>query len=143
MTGRPTKYTEAMLNTAHEYLCSNVFSDIPEEGSSSVKRLVKVLNNYNPIPESGCWIWMGGVNPKGYGQVTISGKKILIHRLSLMDNFIEKGMIEHALLIEIGAGIVRHKCDIPCCMNPEHLEIGTQADNMEDMRLRGRAGWQK
>jgi hypothetical protein len=40
---------------------------------------------------------------------------------------------------EIKGKVVRHMCDNPACVNPLHLEIGTQADNMNDMKLRGRS----
>lgn len=81
---------------------------------------------------NGCWLWKGSVNNKGYG--IIGSDNTYVHRLSF----------------EIAYGIklsknqeVCHKCDIPNCINPEHLFIGTHSDNMIDMAIKGRSGNKK
>ena len=67
-----------------------------------------------------------------YGYTTRDGKTVGFHRLA----YVEK----HGMSLEDIKGlVVRHKCDNPRCINPEHLEVGTQADNNADMKLRGRA----
>lgn len=85
------------------------------------------------IPESGCWIFMGCLNNKGYGQLNISknNKKhvVLAHRYSY-EAF--KGEIPDGMF-------VMHSCDIPTCCNPEHLSVGTHAENMADCVLKGRS----
>lgn len=84
--------------------------------------------------EFGCWIWTGrnktGTKNKGkdYGQIMIKGRKILVHRLTYL---LFKG--------DPKEGFVCHKCDIPACINPEHLFLGTQSDNMRDREIKGRA----
>lgn len=78
------------------------------------------------IPESGCWIWTGAVNAKGYG-IHSDG---LVHR-HMYKMF--KGDVRDGLY-------VLHKCDVRCCCNPDHLYTGTQKDNMRDMFARGRTG---
>lgn len=84
-----------------------------------------------PEPNSGCWIWMGATRKSTsgeHGKLTLMQKNILAHRLSY-ETFV--GPIPPGL-------VVRHKCDIGVCVNPEHLEIGTQADNLRDMYERKR-----
>lgn len=80
-----------------------------------------------PEPNSGCWLWM---NSGGrYGQVMFKRRLMQAHRLSWI-----------AFRGEIPAGAnVLHVCDTPGCVNPDHLFIGTQADNVRDMRQKGRA----
>lgn len=78
---------------------------------------------------SECWVWLGAKRCGGYGQVLARGKKRGAHRESYE--------------AENGEGcaeglVVRHKCDNPPCVNPDHLEIGTVADNNRDMTDRGR-----
>lgn len=69
---------------------------------------------------------------RGYGQLTIKGRHHKAHRLAYAK--------AHGLSIEDIKGMhVRHRCDNPACINPEHLELGTHADNMRDMAERGRA----
>lgn len=76
-----------------------------------------------------CIEWTGAKTSAGYGQRRIKGKLYYTHRLSYEQNI---GPIPEGC-------VVRHKCDNPPCFNPEHLDIGTQKDNMQDMHKRGRA----
>ena len=102
------------------------------------------LNNYIPVPECGCWIWLGSHDKKtGYGTASIGGKTVGAHKLFLIDKLISQGKVLEALRLESAALKTRHKCDNRACVNPEHLETGTQRDNLNDMVNRGRAGWQK
>lgn len=78
---------------------------------------------------TGCWFWTGAKS-KGYGIMSNPDAKspLKAHRLSY--EFF-KG--------NIGAGmVVRHGCDKPSCVNPHHLTVGTQSENMKDASLRGR-----
>lgn len=79
-----------------------------------------------------CWIWTGkSVNKKGYGSIGLGGKggkHKLAHRLSYE---IHKGPIPDGM-------VVMHKCDNPRCVNPEHLDAGTQSKNIKDAFSRGR-----
>ena len=81
------------------------------------------------VVESGCWEWVGSRNQKGYGLITIHNKTTKAHRLAYQTWV---GPIPEGLLI-------RHKCDNPPCINPEHLEPGTIQDNAQDMVERGRS----
>ena len=72
----------------------------------------------------GCLLWQGGTDTFGYGRyLGMDGKYIAAHRLSYELCY---GKIKKALH-------VLHKCDIPRCVNPEHLFVGTRSDNMKDM----------
>lgn len=73
-----------------------------------------------------CWLWLGGVNQRGYG---FCGHSQKAHRVAweLFNGPIPKGMS------------ICHKCDVRNCVNPSHLFIGTHADNNHDMIAKGRA----
>lgn len=78
----------------------------------------------------GCWEWTAGRTGVGYGVLrsdvgrTMLGAHTVSYRLHV-------GPIPQGL-------VVRHKCDNRLCVNPDHLELGTHADNVRDRDLRGR-----
>lgn len=81
----------------------------------------------------GCWKWTGkSVNKKGYGQLGAIGgkgtKAIAAHRLSYQ---IHKGEIPDGM-------VVMHSCDNPSCVNPDHLSVGTQSQNILEAIAKGR-----
>ena len=79
-----------------------------------------------------CWEWTASKNTKGYGQFMykIKGRRIhgMAHRFSFI---IHKGKIPKGMC-------VLHHCDNPGCVNPKHLWIGTNQDNMDDRNRKGR-----
>lgn len=70
-----------------------------------------------------CWLWIGWTTESGYGSTYESGKHQYMHRIAYEKAFgpIPRGM--HVL----------HSCDVRHCVNPEHLFLGTQQDNLRDM----------
>lgn len=88
------------------------------------------LDSTMQIPETGCHVWNGFVCPQGYARTWYNGKGgILVHRIAyeLAYGPVPEGMS------------VCHRCDVPSCCNPDHLFLGTHADNMRDMFKKRRA----
>lgn len=82
-----------------------------------------------PVTESGCWLWTGCCNQDGYGKTKVHNKYIRANRWTWI---LFKG--------DIPADIcVLHTCDVPSCVNPDHLFLGTHSDNMKDKAMKGRA----
>lgn len=79
-------------------------------------------------PQNKCWEFVGRRERFGYGGFTHNKKKMGAHRFSYM---VFHGPIPANL-------VIRHRCDNPACVNPHHLETGTQLDNIMDRVLRGR-----
>lgn len=81
-------------------------------------------------PQTGCVVWQGRLNHKGYGLISYKGKYRSTHRI-----------VYEALIGEIPAGMhVLHRCDNRRCVNTEHLFLGTNRDNIEDKIAKDRSG---
>ena len=94
------------------------------------KVIERFENFISPEPNTGCWLWAGCVNWRGYGKfgVTSSQQPRAAHRVSFE---IYNGPIPESMW-------VLHHCDTPCCVNPRHLFLGTALDNAKDMYAKGR-----
>lgn len=85
-------------------------------------------------PNSGCWLWTGNCKPTGYGELGVTdypgakSKKVSSHRYSYE---LHNGSIDDGLC-------VLHRCDVRCCVNPDHLFLGTKKDNYDDAVSKGR-----
>lgn len=85
-----------------------------------------------PEPNTGCMLWLGYACQQGYGRVSVRGKRnrsCTAHRAAYE---CANGAFDESLT-------VCHRCDTPLCVNPDHLFLGTQRDNLSDMRAKGRA----
>lgn len=84
-------------------------------------------------PMSGCWLWMGHISDSGHGRAALGRKSVYVHRQYF-----------HEKVCPVPDGLfVLHKCDTPCCVNLDHLYVGTKKDNALDRERRGRGGGPK
>jgi hypothetical protein len=79
----------------------------------------RLLAKFIPEPNSGCWLWEGSLSNKGYGEIHYQRATRLAHRMSY-EQF--KGPIPNGLELD-------HLCRTRCCVNPDHLEPVTGAEN--------------
>ena len=119
--GKETVATSKQLTRGSKRACPAC------QNSGSKSPLPMRLNKYVVAP-SGCWLWQGRSNKLGYGRIVVDGVETRAHRAMyfMLNPTADKSLV------------VRHRCDNPRCVNPDHLELGTQKDNMMDMHKRGR-----
>jgi Mor family transcriptional regulator len=86
------------------------------------------MNAAKQSDDDPCWYWIGGKGRGGYGQMKVDGKMKGTHRVSYecFRGDIPEGMC------------VLHACDVPACVNPAHLFVGTTQDNVDDKMAKGR-----
>lgn len=83
-------------------------------------------------PTRQCWVWGGGKTPFGHGRMKIAGRLQSPHRVAFI---IAYGPIPDDPSID-----VMHICDVPACVRPLHLQLGSRRDNMLDASRKGRLG---
>ena len=93
-------------------------------------RLKRFWPRVNRDCASGCWEWTGPRSPCGYGRLHWGGRVRLATHVAL--DLVGRGAPPRGK-------VVRHTCDNPSCVNPDHLIVGTQAENARDMAERGRS----
>jgi hypothetical protein len=102
-----------------------IYKDLPiEEADSLPARFMRRVNQ-----SDGCWLWTGHLCPQGYGQFSIFGRNVRAHRMAFE---LYVGYVP-------SSSLVCHRCDNPTCVRPDHLFLGTHADNIRDMMLKGRS----
>lgn len=83
---------------------------------------------YIPEPNSGCWLWIGAITPLGYGQFYYPPR-----------NMVRAHVCSYEMYRGDRKGLcVLHNCDVRCCVNPDHLRLGTHQENMQDREDRHR-----
>lgn len=90
--------------------------------------LVERLSNFSEKKSNGCVEYSGTIESTGYGSLRFKGKRYKAHRAAYIAH---KGQIPKGLQ-------VNHTCDNKKCINPDHLWVGTQKENMDDMKNKGR-----
>lgn len=95
---------------------------------TDIDRLSAFAAKVSPEPNSGCWLWAGSTNSGGYGNFWAGKKCMKAHRFSY-----------EAFVGRIPDGLdLLHRCDVRCCVNPQHLTPGTALANVTDMWSKGR-----
>jgi transposase-like protein len=103
-------------------LCSKHYQRYRRNGTTDLKPRVyapveeRFWLKVNKRADDECWVWMGAKGNHGYGRTTKDG----------------------AIVLAYHGAVVMHTCDNRLCVNPAHLKLGTQADNMKDMDAKGR-----
>ncbi|NGX57246.1 MAG: hypothetical protein K940chlam3_00132 [Chlamydiae bacterium] len=106
-------------------ICGTIFK---RKSASSVCSLKCRILDGCKEEKNGCWIWQKCRGRQSYGKTGWFSKAVTAHRASYI-----------AFKGEIPEGLqVCHKCDVRLCVNPDHLWLGTQKDNMEDAKTKGR-----
>lgn len=118
--------------------CESEGGSASPKGARQEARIILPINDKDKIrfwnsianheSENGCLEWTGSRNEQGYGHFYVHKKNFRAHRIAYFLEF----------NVDPGDFFILHSCDIPSCVNPYHLNIGTHKDNMRDMAEKGR-----
>ena len=101
------------------------YQRLRNHGDSQVKKNARLtplwerIQNYEPEPNTGCWIWRGACDSSGYAQTFGGGRYLKVHRVMFEAH---RGPIPSGLQLD-------HLCRVRCCINPAHLEPVTPREN--------------
>jgi hypothetical protein len=125
------KYYEGQGEKYCSYTCAGLphleNRKMPKE--TKIQTIERFMENVNQ-KENSCWEWTAGLR-NGYGNFSYKGKDKYAHRISYMLFKNEAPDNKY----------VCHHCDNPKCVNPDHLFLGTQKDNMRDSNIKKRDKW--
>ena len=93
--------------------------------------------DYIPEPNTGCWLWLGAVDRRGYAQRTIYTPGAAPYDETYAGTYRCVRIAREIVGAQPGE-LACHHCDTPPCVNPEHLYRGTPQSNMDDKMRRGR-----
>lgn len=94
------------------------------------KKIDDLIEKYGIDTSGDCWLWTRSLDGSGYGNLSVNGRMWRAHRFFYYEAF----------GIDPTGCVVMHKCDEPKCVNPRHLILGTQRDNIRDRHEKGRSG---
>lgn len=97
---------------------------IPRDCTDRARFMAKVEIDEN----SGCWRWTGYLDRNGYGSIRVGGRSLRAHRFAWL-------LFRASDASEL---LVLHTCDVPACVNPSHLFLGTAKDNQTDKAIKCR-----
>lgn len=89
-----------------------------------------------PEPNSGCWLWLGATAKGGYGKLKLNkSRKVAAAPRVSMYLFRDFDLSDPRDIC--------HVCDVPLCVNPDHLFVGTRSENLRDMIKKRRGRWDR
>lgn len=114
--------SEITTRGATKYCSMACYSASDRRRGSAKASVQRIMAFVSPEPNSGCWLWTGAATKHGYPLIRADGRNRHAHRMMA-------SLIYGAIPAEL---VVRHLCNNTFCVNPDHLRVGTHADNVAD-----------